>query len=307
MLPPSNPEHTPPPTTAPPKGYWPRDNDTGTLNTMLVPTAGLGTGVLHPHRHVGKFHTDRFVPSADLAPHIDVFWTVSWQLNDAPFKQYTLPHACVHVVLEDQRAEVVGVMRGRFMRVLEGHGRVFGVKFRPAMFRPWLDQPSSTITNQRLGLQQLLPVDDTKLAQAVLSQSSTTAMAARYAAFWQTRVPPLDVRACWVRDLVDYVEQHRHITHVAQLAAYANVSPRHLQRVFRNYIGTSPKWVIQRYRLIEAADTLARNGQTGAETQTQLALRLGFSDQAHFVRTFRTLVGTTPAAYAKANQPAPAS
>ena len=60
--------------------------------------------------------------------------------------------------------------------------------------------------------------------------------------------------------------------------------------------GVSPTWVIQRYRLHEAADQLAAGATVG---QSALALDLGYSDQAHFAGDFKAVVGVSPAAYAK--------
>ena len=68
--------------------------------------------------------------------------------------------------------------------------------------------------------------------------------------------------------------------------------------MFNDYVGVSPKWVIQRYRLQEAAERLAEGRATSLET---LALELGFFDQAHFCRDFKALVGRTPAEYARDN------
>ena len=53
--------------------------------------------------------------------------------------------------------------------------------------------------------------------------------------------------------------------------------------------------MIQRYRLHEAAERLA----SGAVQLAELALDLGYADQAHFVHDFKAVVGKPPAAYAK--------
>jgi AraC-like DNA-binding protein len=53
--------------------------------------------------------------------------------------------------------------------------------------------------------------------------------------------------------------------------------------------------VLQRYRLHEVLERLAP-GQPVADW-TALALELGWFDQAHFIRDFRALTGTTPTAY----------
>ena len=67
-------------------------------------------------------------------------------------------------------------------------------------------------------------------------------------------------------------------------------------RQFTRYVGVSPKWVIQRYRLHEALERLER----GAEVdRVELALTLGYFDQAHFVRDFKRFVGVSPGDYAR--------
>ena len=87
------------------------------------------------------------------------------------------------------------------------------------------------------------------------------------------------------------------VVRVDELAARHAMSPRTLQRLFRRYVGVSPKWVLQRYRLHEAAERIAE-GRDGDWAAT--ALELGYFDQAHFIRDFKALIGTSPAQYAAA-------
>jgi len=73
---------------------------------------------------------------------------------------------------------------------------------------------------------------------------------------------------------------------------------RALQRLFSDYVGASPKWVINRYRLHEA---IARVQAGHPVAWAALAQDLGYFDQAHFIADFRRLVGVTPAEYARAH------
>ena len=62
------------------------------------------------------------------------------------------------------------------------------------------------------------------------------------------------------------------------------------------YVGIGPKWVIQRFRILDAAAA----AHAGAVTDwAGLAHELGFSDQAHLTRAFTRVVGTPPATYAR--------
>ena len=86
----------------------------------------------------------------------------------------------------------------------------------------------------------------------------------------------------------------RSITRVEQLSERCKLTLRGLQRLFAQYVGLSPKWVIQRYRLHEAIERLA----TGSPPDwAALALELGYFDQAHFIRDFRRMTGWAPLAY----------
>ena len=55
--------------------------------------------------------------------------------------------------------------------------------------------------------------------------------------------------------------------------------------------------MLQRYRLHEAAERIAE-GRDADWAAT--ALELGYSDQAHFIRDFKALIGASPAQYAAA-------
>jgi len=99
-----------------------------------------------------------------------------------------------------------------------------------------------------------------------------------------------------INEIVDSIIAHREITKVDDIVSRLNPNKRTVQRLFKQYVGVSPKWVIKRYRLHEVAERLA-----GSEVVDwpEIVLELGYSDQAHFIKDFKTIVGRTPAEYAK--------
>ena len=60
-------------------------------------------------------------------------------------------------------------------------------------------------------------------------------------------------------------------------------------------MGASPKWVIRRNRLQEVAARIERGEGT---TLTTLAAELGYTDQAHLARDFKSVVGKSPSDFA---------
>src|SRR5262245_50220902 len=81
-------------------------------------------GVLHVRATDPMHGLLRYWPSADLAPFVEHYWLVRWDLSE-PRVAETIPAPSIHMVLESSgTGEIVGVMRKRFTRTLEGRGRV---------------------------------------------------------------------------------------------------------------------------------------------------------------------------------------
>lgn len=77
---------------------------------------------------------------------------------------------------------------------------------------------------------------------------------------------------------------------IADIAEQLDVSQRHLQRVFRNSTGLTPKEFSRIRRFRSAAAELLRQSP---RAWVEVAYESGFSDQPHMVREFTQLVGLT--------------
>jgi transcriptional regulator GlxA family with amidase domain len=109
-------------------------------------------------------------------------------------------------------------------------------------------------------------------------------------------LPAPDPQVERIAAILRKVETTPGLTQVEELAADAGMGVRSLQQLFSEYLGVSPKWVIRRFRLHEAAHRLATDGDADLAA---LAQELGYFDQAHFTSDFRKLVGESPAHYRK--------
>lgn len=80
---------------------------------------------------------------------------------------------------------------------------------------------------------------------------------------------------------------------VDELANVTAMSPSHFARVFKETLGSTPMQFVMAYRVeqsIKMMEDLTR-------PLGDIALACGFSDQAHFTRSFKQLTGQTPRAY----------
>lgn len=223
-------------------------------------------------------------PSPDLAPYVARYWMVSWRYAE-PYRQLIVPNPAVHLTFQNGRATVRGVWRGHQFKVLTGTDRVFGVAFRPAGFRPFLSAPVATITDRTIDAREVFHGDPPDPVDVPTVED-----------FLRAQRPEPDAKAEWADAIVARIAADPRVTRVGDLAHDLGMSVRSLQRLFAEYVGVGPKWVIRRYRLHEVSQRLARGEPVD---WAELAAELGYADQPHFVRDFRRMFGEPPSRYAE--------
>jgi AraC-like DNA-binding protein len=262
---------------------------------MFKTTSGIaGNTVQLP---AAEFQRSRHLPAHNLAFFIDYYWIVKWDMRgQGSYLSETLPQPCVHLVFEKHQSRLVGVVSRRFSRLLEDTGHLFGVSFKPGAFYPFLRAPISVLTDTSMNFFDVFHMHSETLEEALFSQEEEAKMIALVEQFLCERVPEKDEQVVLINEMVDRIRENREITSVDHLVNHFHRSKRTLQRLFRCYVGVSPKWVINRYRLQEAAEQVA---QSKVVDWSKLALDLGYFDQAHFINDFKQIIGKTPAQYAK--------
>jgi AraC-like DNA-binding protein len=258
---------------------------------------GKPRGILSPATGAEKFQLSLHAPSPDLAFFVEHYWIVSWDLRgQEPYLAETLPHPCVHLVIQKGQSRLVGVVRGKFSYLLEDTGRVVGVKFKPGAFYPFLKSPASAFTDRSIPFEEVFGAECAAWEQAILSREGKEEMIDLVEDLLRARRPDRDEAVAVINAVIDRVIADREITKVDDVAERLGLSKRTLQRLFSHYVGVSPKWVIQRYRLHEAAERLAVGEVVDWPA---LALDLGYFDQSHFIKDFKAIVGRAPADYAR--------
>ncbi|MGC4790199.1 DUF6597 domain-containing transcriptional factor [Micromonospora sp. DT178] len=264
-------------------------------------------GILDPHRLLRRVRLRRCLPAAALLPYVEHYWLVDWRLTE-PFVQRVVPHPAVNVVFArhddaPETAEITGVGLRLLSITLAGSGQVCGVQFRPGGFRPYWRRSVAELTGRRQPLTTGPGAADPTGAGAppraavggAVCEGTDDERCAALDAFLTAWAPEPDPVADEVIALVEKIRADRNILRVSDFARRHDSSVRRLQRLFLEYVGVGPKWVIRRYRLQEAIEQAAGGPQDWAA----LASDLGYSDQAHLVREFTAATGVSPAAYAR--------
>jgi AraC-like DNA-binding protein len=253
----------------------------------------------------GRIHGRRVLPSPELAPFIHHYWLVRWELR-TPFIADTLPHPAGRIELEEHDGtwcmQIAGVRTGRFAKQLTGVGQFFGVQFRAAAFQPLLRARESMarLTDRVLPVARILGDEANAWAHSIRVEPTLEAKVAMTEAFLATRLRTMPSEVARMRDLVEGIAADRTLRCVEQVAKRVGLDHRTLQRRFRRYVGVHPKWVIQRYRLLEAVAQLGSSeGSPRRGKVAELAAALGYADQAHFQREFKDVIGRTPGSFTR--------
>jgi AraC-like DNA-binding protein len=221
---------------------------------------------------------------------------VRWDLTgQAPHEQAILPHPNVNLAFEAGGAAVYGVDTKIFMRRLSGAGKALGVRFRPGGFRPFHTAPISTLNDRVVPAAAFFGPATGPALEGVLSAAGDEAMIACAVGLLRAAGPRPDPVADEVAGIVARITADPSLRRVGELVAAFGIPERRLQRMFADYVGVSPKWVLRRARLHEAA--LRVDGGAVVDW-ADLAADLGYADQAHLTRDFTATLGVPPTRYA---------
>ncbi len=266
-------------------------------------------GILDPWLLRERVRLTRYPPTPALAGLVERFWAVRWDLPEGVVhRQRVLTHPCANLSLGDPdaaagrgggrplEARLNGVARRLTTRTLIGQGFTVAAMTTPGGLGALITGPASRFTDRVVPLGPAIGVDEAHLLSAIRAQPDEAARVALLAAQLEPSVDPVRAEtARLVATVAGIAEADRTIRRLAQLSSRAGIGQRQLQRLFLSEAGVSPMWVLRRYRLLEAAETVREGGRV---SWAAIAADLGYADQAHLIRDFKAAVGQTPAAYA---------
>ena len=267
-------------------------------------------GIVDPSSGRRNFELTRIAPAPDLASLIDWHWVITWQLPPgAAYTQTLVPHPCGNIVAEEHVFAAHAMPEALYERRLIGAGGVVGTKLRPGALRviaglrdagrAGLVLPAERFLRAMDRGGSVLDVGRAAISEALAGrpENAVAALTPLLRDAAERRSTAVDTAAlARVADAFEAMRQLGPGEPVARLSSAVGVTPRTLQRLFANWVGVGPKWVLQRHRVHLAAELLAHDPHRDL---AELAAEVGYYDQAHFGTDFARATGQTPAAYAR--------
>lgn len=251
-------------------------------------------GVMHHNDSQKHYRLRRYLPDLPLANLVEQYWLVNWQLkNGQEHVQKNLPDPNFHLTFDSQGAKLIGPVSKVYEYPMAASGFVIGVKFNPGSLNMLLDSPISDYVDKELLASKYFGSGVTEIFETGAEALTDERIVSALNKFFGRFVEPVTAQQTQVVRLLECIKNSGEIYTVAQLAQRADLSVRSLQRLFNQYIGLSPKWLLRKYRLHEALEELEANTLTMIELATQLE----YTDQSHLIRDFKDILGMSPAQY----------
>jgi AraC-like DNA-binding protein len=248
-----------------------------------------------------------YPPHPALAPFVRTYWSLCGRAPDGS-PQPVLPDGTTELVVHRERpffrfvagcpgerqasTLFVGPMRSPVVLLPDGLAEVAAVRFRPNGAFALLGVPQHYLHDAIADVAALDIAWLRRTVRAAREASSVQAAVGRLEAGLLERVARPHVRVdARVEAVIAAINGAAGACRIDRLAAVADSSRRHLERLFREQVGLTPKAYARVVRFTAAA---ARLTDDPSVPLADVSSDGGYFDQSHMIREFLAFAGRTP-------------
>ena len=249
----------------------------------------------------------RVAPSSGLAELIECYWIVESH-DPAPRQQKIIPDGFPEIIFHygdpyriklgrrwepQSKSLLAGQLSKFFFLENTGVSGIIGIKLKPAALTHLFDCTMHRYTDQVVDLHEAFGNRLQAMESELRSRKSHDAMIVILDRTFMELAEAAPVAATNIDKAIDLVFDSKGMIPVADLAAAIGVGERQVERLFKKYVGLSPKL----YARVIRFNYIFQLIQEGNPVWTGIAYDSGFYDQSHFIRNFKAFTGEDPTAY----------
>jgi AraC-like DNA-binding protein len=255
-----------------------------------------------------KVNHESYPPSADLASFVKCYWTLEGQANNTTQKQRVLPDGCIELffILGDDvrrfvsenefviqpRSMVLGQITEPYYIQPTGQVNCFAVRFYPYGFANFVQTPIVRLANTETPIELLFGDEAAaSISKQIINAANTPQRIELIEAFLLERINDSATRNRIVESTIEALLLANGSTAINMIVKNDLSKRRKLERLFTRQIGISPKQLGKVIRL-QAVLKILLSRQSG--DLIQIAYDHDYYDQAHFIKDFKELTGTSP-------------
>ncbi|MGN6492489.1 MAG: AraC family transcriptional regulator [Agriterribacter sp.] len=234
-------------------------------------------------------------PSTALQPLIYCYWQLKTRepLSEVFFYR-VVADGCIDIFFEaaqPSQSFVMGFSNSYTQFPLQNTFHYIGIRFLPAAFPQLFNIKAAELTNRFERLDMVLPSVAEFIKnrfESIISDNDVPKTLDEY--FTQLFAEAqLNVDGRFYEALEIILKNHGTVN--VETALNTGISSRQLRRLFEFYIGDTPKTFS---KIVRFQNLLSGKPSAEALRKNKLFLDAGYYDQAHFIKEFKTLFGSTP-------------
>ena len=248
-----------------------------------------------------------------LAPYIECFWQGDFNITAADsLAQRVVPSGYIDLIihLTDKRCELlqntsfhstpdyllIGLYTRAYHIHFSGVAKTFGISFKPEGIYHLFGVPAAEFQESFVDLENLNGYHFRDFCNRLRDKNNITDMIALCEQFFLQQLRKSKLNFYYLNQAAEIIRQRKGMLSMEDLAGQVYISIRQLEREFRQKIGLTPK---QYMRLVRFCEVYRLLDTDNSMDLTSLSYACGFSDQAHFIREFKSFIGEKPSVFIK--------
>ena len=256
-------------------------------------------------------HLKEYAPAVALRPYVVQYWEGLFMgKSTAVLEQKVIPSGYIELVLHlsDARCELkikaaweksaafslVGFWTTPFTLQFKEKVEVFAIRFKPEAMYCIFGVPAAEFLNCSANLEEVFGPSFASFClqiEALKTVEKRIQLADQYLI---SRLYKAEAHGFYFQAAADLIRNQKGGITVESLSDSVCISPRQLEREFKNKLGVSPKTYIRIARLNTVLDFINKSHKVSL---AQLSYLCGYSDQPHFIKDFKSLTGELPSFY----------
>lgn len=178
---------------------------------------------------------------------------------------------------------------------LGGDINAVGIRFKPAGAYAFFKTPLQELKNQTINSSEAGMAMTAALYDELACHNSINDKVKVIEDFLKRAIIQENKIARAVTQTGNIIQRSKGIIPIKKIIESIGTSQRNLERLFNKQLGMTPNEFIKNIRAEHAREKI----KAGVLSYSEIAHELGYFDQAHFIRSFKSVVGITPGEYRK--------
>jgi AraC-like DNA-binding protein len=247
----------------------------------------------------------RINPDPALRHLIDCYWIIE-SMDTEVHEQKIIPDGFTELIFhygdayvsqlhDDRQTQARNLLAGQISNYFylnnTGISGIVAVKLKPAALTQLFNIDMSSYTDKIVDIARLNDERLLKLSKLIVPFAEEEVVKTIFDGYFMKLITSATTSP--VTAAIDLVFKTNGMAPVKDLAIIAGVGERQLERLFKKYVGLSPKYYARIirfnyiFKLIQAYET----------SWADIVYQAGYYDQSHFIRNFKAFTGEDPSSY----------